>query len=418
MNVLPRLRDFRDQDYNPFLADSLIYGDNADPYDVIRRMRAQGTVVAGDYRMAMGLHPDVTYPAGAQHFMIVGTDEVTKVLSTPDTFSNHAWSFNLGISFGHTLSVMDAPDHPRYRRVFQKVFLPKAINGWGTEIVDPVVTELMDDFIASGEADLVSQFTMHYPFRVIYRQLALPLDECAVFHKLAIAQTVILVDKAHGMEAADNLGEYFTRLIAERRDSPGDDLISLLVQAEADGERLPDDVLISFLRQLVNAAGDTTFRGTSVLLTKLLENPDQLEAVRNDRSLIGNAIEEALRIEGPVIVVPRWTTTDVELGGVWIPAGSIVHAVGGAVNRDPARFPDPDRFDIRRKNASQHYAFLTGPHVCIGRHLARVEMTRALTAVLDRLHNLRLDPSKPAPRIKGALMRVTDCLNVKFDPAA
>ena len=112
-------------------------------------------------------------------------------------------------------------------------------------------------------------------------------------------------------------------------------------RAEVDGERLPEEVVISFLRQLVNAGGDTTYRGTSVLLTGLLQNPDQLEAVRKDRSLIPQAIEEALRWDGPVLVQTRMAAQDVTLGGVHIPAGSVLDVVAGAANRDPAKFPDP-----------------------------------------------------------------------------
>jgi cytochrome P450 len=108
---------------------------------------------------------------------------------------------------------------------------------------------------------------------------------------------------------------------------------------------------------------------------------------------------------------------DTEIDGVKIPAGSIVDVMAGSANRDPARFEDPDRFDIRRPNANRHLSFSSGPHLCIGQHLARVEMTRAINAVLDRLHNLRPDPDMPPPQLKGAMMRVPHNLHVVFDPA-
>jgi cytochrome P450 len=193
--------------------------------------------------------------------------------------------------------------------------------------------------------------------------------------------------------------------------------VSLLVAAEIEGEYLPEDVLVSFFRQLINAAGDTTYRATSVLLTKLLENPEQLAAVRADRSLIPNAIEEALRFDGPVVMQDRMANEDTVLAGVHIPAGSIVQVMAGAANRDPRVFSDPDRYDVRRPNANRHFAFSQGPHICIGQHLARVEMTRALTAILDKLTNLRLDPDMPAPRIKGAVLRVPHHIYVRFDPS-
>src|SRR6202034_606739 len=150
--------------------------------------------------------------------------------------------------------------------------------------------------------DLVRQFTSLYPFRIIYRQLDLPHEDSPVFHKLAVALTVTGTDVSKAIEASDKLGAYYEALTEMRFEQPGDDLVSLLTQAEADGQRLPKEILVSFLRQLINAAGDTTYRGTSNLLVGLLTHPQQLQAIRNDRSLIAPAIEEALRWEGPVMV--------------------------------------------------------------------------------------------------------------------
>ena len=177
---------------------------------------------------------------------------------------------------------------------------------------------------------------------------------------------------------------------------------------------LPDEVLVSFMRQLINAAGDTTYRATSSLLAGLLTHPDQLDAVRKDRSHIPAAIEEALRWEPPVTVCPRLTTQAVTLGGVEIPAGAEVDTMTGAYNRDPARYEHPDQFDIGRK-AQRHMAFAYGQHVCIGQHLARVEMTRALNALFDYLPNLRLDPDYPPPKAMGVNMRMPPAIHVRFD---
>jgi cytochrome P450 len=307
---------------------------------------------------------------------------------------------------------MDNPEHGRWRKIFQKIFLPQYVKLWGETIVDPVVHKLMDKFVNTGRADLVEQFTLLYPFEVIYRQLDLPASDVRTFQRLAIGQTDYMhIDKAQ--EASRKLGEYFTALVEERRRNPGDDLVSLLANTEVDGDYLPPLVLISFLRQLMNAAGDTTYRGTSVLLTALLEHPDQLDAIRADRKLIPAAIEEALRWDGPVAVQLRMAKQDVVLGGVEIPAGSLLDVVAGAANRDPAIFPNPDRFDIFRERKA-HFSFSRGPHICVGQHLARVEMTRALHAVLDNLPNLRFDPDKPRPEIRGAMMRVPKHLHVRF----
>jgi len=410
----PRIRGFDDPDYNPFLADEMSFGDQLDPYPALAELRSKGPIHKGDYRILMGLAADITMQH-LEHYTVVGYEEVHKTLNDPATFSNAGYRFNLGISFGESISTMDPPDHARYRRIFQKAFLPNVVSTWGQTLVDPVVNALMDAFIARKQADLIQDFTLHYPFHIIYRQLALPPQDIAIFHKLAIAQTVVSFDREHGIEASEKLGEYFKTMVKERRRNPGDDLISLLAMAEVDGEKLPDNILISFLRQLINAGGDTTYRGTSILLTGLLRNPEQLEAVRNDRTLVPQAIEEALRWDGPVLMQTRMLAKDAILADVALKAGTILDVCAGAANRDPLRFPNPDSFNIFRERTHRHFAFASGPHVCIGQHLARVEMTRALNAIFDRLPNLRLDPGKPAPEIRGIMMRVPKHLYVCFD---
>jgi cytochrome P450 len=406
-----KIQEFDDPSYNPFNSDELNFGDHLDPYPVIARWRAQGAVHEGSYRELMGL-PSAPSP-DRKTFTVVGTNATTEILANPERFSNAAYKLNLGTSFGMgSISTMDNPEHGRWRRIFQKIFLPQYVKTWGETIVDPVVQGLMAKFIARGTADLIDEFTLRYPFEVIYHQLALPEADVQTFQRLALGQTDFMnPDKA--VEAGRKLGEYFVELVAERRANPGDDLVSLLANTESEGEYLPEEVLISFLRQLMNAAGDTTYRGTSILLTALLENPDQLEAIRHDRNLIPQAIEEALRWDGPVAVQSRMAAIDTELGGIEIPAGSLIDVVAAAANRDPELYPDPDRFDIFRKRVA-HWSFSRGPHICVGQHLARVEMTRALHAVLDTLPNLQFDPERPKPEIRGTMMRVPQHLYVRF----
>jgi cytochrome P450 len=409
----PRIRDFDDRAYDPFRADEVNFGDHLDPYPRIAALRAAGAVHEGSYRSMMGL-PDALMP-DRKTYTIVGTEEISQAFTDTDRFSNAGYAFNLGVTFGRSITTMDNPEHGRYRRIFQRIFLPQFVKSWGETVVDPVVGELMNAFLPMGRADLVAQFTLRYPFEVIYKQLDLPREIVQTFQRLAIGQT----DYAHddkAREAGEKLGAYFRELVALRRASPGDDLVSLLALAEVEGEYLPEEVLISFLRQLMNAAGDTTYRGTSILLTALLRNPDQLEAIRADRSLIAQAIEEALRWDGPVVVALRMAATDMVLGGLKIAKGSLLDVVAGAANRDPALFPEPDRFDIFRERKA-HFSFARGPHICVGQHLARVEMTRALNAVLDHLKDLRLDPDMPAPDIRGSMMRVPRHLHVRFEPA-
>jgi cytochrome P450 len=411
MSMAVRLQEFDDPSYDPFASDELNFGDHLDPYPQIAEWRARAPVIRGAYRAALGL-PTALMP-DRENFIVVGTAEITEALTDTARFSNGGYKFNIGATFGQgSISTMDNPEHGRWRKIFQKIFLPQYVKTWGETIVDPIVQGLMDKFIGRGSADLIEEFTLRYPFEVIYRQLDLPESDIGAFQRLAIGQTdYVNADRA--IEAGRKLGIYFKALVEERRVNPGEDLVSLLATTEAEGEYLPEEILISFLRQLMNAAGDTTYRGTSVLLTALLDNPDQFQAIRADRALIPQAIEEALRWDGPVAVQLRMAAVDTRLGGVEIPAGSLIDVVAAAANRDPAIHPEPDRFDIFRER-KPHFSFSRGPHICVGQHLARVEMTRALHAVLDQLPDLRLDPDRPPPEIRGTMMRVPKHLYVRF----
>ncbi len=415
MMTLLKLEDLSDPDFNPFVIEKLSTGHCPDPYPRIHELMQQGSVVTGSYRDEFTDIKDVQRD-GAPQIMVLGYDAVMHVLTHPEIFTNReAFMPSLGQAFGESVSVMDAPDHTRYRKIFQKAFLPQVVSKWGESVVDPVVTRLMDTFIHTGKADLVDQFTHHYPFQVIYAQLELEPEQAPVFHKLAIAQLLSAIGAPQGAEATEKLGVFFGQLLTMRRENPGTDLVSHLATVEADGERLPDIVLISFLRQLMNAGGDTTFRGTSALLLGLLTHTDQLDAVRADRSLIPQAIDEALRWEGPVSSTYRYAICDTEIDGVPIPKGTFINLVLASANRDPRKFANPDSFDIFRERKFRSAAFASGPHLCIGQHLAKVEMTRALNALLDKLPNMRLDPDMPPPQMIGHILRSPEHLWVRFD---
>lgn len=411
MTAVVRIQDFDDPNYNPFNSDEINFGNDLDPYPRIHELRALGTVIQGSYREHMGYY---CFYGDVAKVCVLGSKEAEEVLTDTSRFSNSGYRPTLGMTFGMgSISTLDNPEHSRWRRIFQKIFLPQYVKTWGSTLVDPVVDGLMQKFLPRGQADMVSEFTQRYPFDVIYRQLDLPETDIRTFQRLAIGQTDYM-NMPQALEAGVKLGEYFKGLIDARRASPGEDLVSLLASTEVDGEYLPELVLVSFLRQLMNAAGDTTYRGTSVLLTALLQHPEQMEAIRQNRDLIGPAIEEALRWDGPVISQLRVASVDTELGGMKIPEGTFIDVVAGAANRDPDLFADPDAFNIQRDRRA-HYSFSRGAHICVGQHLARVEMTRALHAVLDNLPNLRLDPDQPAPEIRGAMMRVPAHIHVRFD---
>jgi cytochrome P450 len=216
-----------------------------------------------------------------------------------------------------------------------------------------------------------------------------------------------------GIQASQALERYFLPLIAERRDAPRGDLISVLATAELEGTRLTDAEIVAFLRLLLPAGAETTYRSSSNLIFGLLTHMEQFEQVRRDRALIPQAIEEGLRWEPPLIGILRGVTRDTEIDGVPVPKGATLSVSMGAANRDDARYTDPDRFDIHRP-ARQHLAFGFGAHRCLGMHLARMETTVALEALFDRLPNLRLDPEAGRVVITGATFRAPTKLPVVF----
>jgi len=247
--------------------------------------------------------------------------------------------------------------------------------------------------------------------------LGLPEKDHAQFQRWSISQLAFLVNPQRAAEATEELSKYLVPILADRRQHPRNDLTSRLVEAEIDGERLSDEEIYCFLHLLMPAGVETTYRSLGNLLFGLLSNPDQLDAVRADRSLLPQAIEEAVRWEAPLLSLTRVTTRDTELGGVQIPTGCSVMPMLGAANRDETRYDNPDRFDIFRQPRTP-ISWGYGAHVCLGMHLARMEMRVAVNLLLDRLDNLRLDPDAGDPHIRGQVFRSPTSLPVLFDVAS
>jgi cytochrome P450 len=400
-----RLEDLDDSTFDPYVADDDMFGDADDPYKILHELRAQGPVVRGNLSALIGM-PSAPLRGYDDEYTVLSHGGVGQVLSDPVTFSSRPLAELLS-NYGPLLTGMDPPEHAGYRKVFQRVFRPAVVQGWATEIVGPVIEEHVSNFDDRVEAELLQSFVRPYPFRVIFRLLALPTEDVETFYRLTMAQ----ICTAYAAEASTKLARYFGQLLAERRAVPGDDLISGLATVEADGEPVPEEVLVSFLLQLMSAGGETTFRSTSALLTGLLNHPDQLAAVRDDRELVAQTVEEALRWEGPVIRGARATTSDTIVDGVPVPVNSLVNASYGAANRDPSVFSQPDSFDIFRER-HRHFGFAAGAHNCLGQALARLEMSQALNALLDRFPKLRVDPSYPPPRLRGASMRTPRQIHV------
>jgi cytochrome P450 len=225
-------------------------------------------------------------------------------------------------------------------------------------------------------------------------------------------------DPEAALAAIPQISELLHGVVDRHRRTPQDDITTDLIDAEVDGERLTDEEIISFIRQMIAAGLDTTDRGTATLFWALLENPDQLRMVRDDPALIEGAVEEALRFAPPAGVAPRVATRDVDIAGTLIPAGAPVLLAFSAANYDETKWSEPLRFDITRK-PNRHLTFGLGAHVCLGLNVARAEMRYALSAVVQRLPHIRKDPdSWPGTELHGwAFRSPTKLPAVWADPA-
>ncbi len=346
---------------------------------------------------------------------VLGYDECQTVLTHPDTFSSSIYDQIMGPVMGRTVLELEGGKHRASRALVSPSFRTALLERWRGELVEVVVHELIDRFAPRGRAELAREFTFAFPVQVIARIMGLPREDYVRFQRLSIELLNVVYDWDCGIAASASLKAYFQEVLAERRRNPQDDLISTLAESEIDGAHLTDDEIFAFLLLILPAGVETTYRASGNLLVALLTQPALLEALREDRSLLGGAFEEALRWEPPITTVVRVAVRDCELGGVAIPAGTNVSVSVAAANRDPTRYPNPDRFDPTRRNIA-HLTFGGGPHLCLGMHLARMEAAVAIDALLDRLPDLRLDPSAPTPHVVGVAFRSPRAIPVEFTP--
>lgn len=391
------------------LFDDAIAGDVRDPYPELAEVRRATPI----QKLDSSLMP---HEEGQDVFFIYRHDDIAQVLRDGETFSSaHIIDLIMGPIMGeHIMLGMDDPQHRRYRAIVSTAFRQKVLTQWEQELVVDVANELIDGFAGRGSAELVQEFNFPFPTKVISGILGLPREDYRQFQRWTTAILSFFTKLDEAIVASQEVKEYMAVILADRRREPREDLISELAQAELDGERLTDEEIFSFLRLLLPAGVETTYRATGNMLFSLLSNPEQLEAVRSDRDLVPQAIEESLRLETPLLNITRLATKDAEVSGVPISAGSTVMLMLAAANRDEDRYPDPDSYDILRESPKPHISFGQGPHACLGTHLARIEMRVALNLLLDRLPNLRLDPDGDDPHIRGQVFRSPTSLPVLF----
>lgn len=316
----------------------------------------------------------------------------------PGTFAGQHTRFERPVR-GVSVLDLDPPDHTRLRSLVTKVFTPRSIAGLEPMIIE-LVDRALDTIAANGQADLVETLAFPMPFEVISRMLGMSVSDTTHVRELSgtIGRSLdIIADEAVALaieRASDELDMITAEVIATKRSNPGDDLLTALIAAEDQGDKLTDTELIAQVEFLYMAGHETTSSLIAGGVLALLENPEQLALVRSDpEKASANAVEELLRYVSPVQQSRRITTGPYSVRGREIPPGSFVVAVLAAANRDEQFWgPDAARLDIRREKARQHVSFGAGLHHCLGAALARLQTRIAVERLVRRFPGLALDP--------------------------
>lgn len=319
-----------------------------------------------------------------------------------------------------TLLTADPPTHTRFRKLVNLAFSMPKVNALEGAIRDKV-TRLIDGFIDKGKCEFVEEFGVPLPVQVICEQLGFDLSEQGNVKRWSDAfadRLGRMISKERELECSREVVEFQHAVkakIDERRSAATNDLLSDLVNARIDGETPLDDAeILSIAQQLMVAGNETTTHSLAGGLVQLAQAPEQIAKVRENPKLIGNLVEEVLRTETPTAGMWRVAMRDTTLGGVDIPKGATMMLRYAAANRDPAKYPDPDRFDVERTNARTHMAFGKGIHMCVGNMLSRKEMTVAFEELIRRLDDIRIAEGAVLEVAPNILLRGFNAVPITF----
>jgi pimeloyl-[acyl-carrier protein] synthase len=373
-------------DFNPFLPEF-----RADPYPFYRKLQSKHRVFTGRVLGSTYLLPrydDVVAVLGDARFSV--DRQQADIFKRLQPFQGLSPAFTQAIH--STLLMLDPPAHTRLRRMVNKAFTPRVVEGLRGRI-QTLVDELLDRVASQRHMELVHDLAYPLPVTVIAELLGIPTADRARFKQWSDTLAILL----DPLQAADGLGPterafaeisaYMRPIFAERRQAPRDDLISALVTVEDQGQTLDEIELLSLSMLILGAGHETTTNLLANAVLALLRNSDERRRLQDDPALIGTAVEEFLRYDSPVQTTDRVATVDCEVAGHPIRKGSVVALLLGAANRDPARFADPDRLDLGRPD-NHHLSFGHGAHFCLGAALARLEAQIAIPTLLRRFPDL------------------------------
>ncbi len=376
-----------------------------DPLSIFARMREESPVTS------------VITPEGQRAWLITRYEDVRSALADPRLAKDwrklrgpgYVPDPTVGFLMAHMLNA-DPPDHTRLRRLVQKAFTPGRVAGLRPRIA-AITASLLDAMEAAdhpdGVGDLITAFAFPLPMTVICELLGIPdrdREEFKTWSQVILSSTATFDEYR---AAGGAMYAYFTALLVDKRAAPADDLLSALITARDSGDSLDEPELLAMIFLLLVAGHETTVNLIATGTLALLTHPSEFSRLRSDPSLLPGAVEELLRYANPLNhATDRYAPESFEVGGVMIPAGEPVLVVTSSANRDPGRFPDPDRLDVGR-DASGHVAFGHGIHYCVGAPLARLEGEIAFGSLLSRFPRLSLavEPSqlrwRPSSLIHG-----------------
>lgn len=312
---------------------------------------------------------------------------------SPEFAAKYGGGGGLEALFNNHMLNRDGEAHRRLRSLVSKAFTPKMIQSLRPRI-EQIAAELLDRAAAKGEMELIADYAFPLPITVIAELLGIPLDNQDNFRiwSNAIMRPAFTPEaQQETLGMMQQFGQYMQQLVAERRLSPGQDLLSGLIHVQAEGDRLSEEELFSMLFLLIVAGHETTVSLIGNATLALIQNPEAKSALQADPGVVATAIEELLRYDSPVErSLTRFVAADVTLGGQQLKQGELLIAIIGSANRDAARFADPDSLDIHRR-PNPHLAFGKGAHYCLGAPLARLEGEIAIRALFQRFPDLRLD---------------------------
>ncbi|KOX46482.1 MULTISPECIES: cytochrome P450 [Streptomyces] len=391
----------------------------ANPYPVYRTMRDSAPLIRHE---------------ATQSWIVSRYEDVERVFKDREgQFTTENYDWQLEPVHGRTILQLSGREHAVRRALVAPAFRGADLQERFLPVIERNSRELIDAFRRTGRADLVADYATRFPVNVIADMLGLDKADHDRFHGWYTSVIAFLGNLSGDQEVAAagartrvEFAEYMIPIIRERREKPGDDLLSTLCAAEVDGVRMSDEDIKAFCSLLLAAGGETTDKAIAGIFANLLAHPEQLAAVREDRGLIPRAFAETLRYTPPVHMIMRQTATEVTLSGGTIPAGATVTCLIGAANRDESRYRDPDRFDIMRDDlttttafsaAADHLAFALGRHFCVGALLAKAEVETGVGQLLDALPDLRTEDGFEVVE-QGVFTRGPQSLPVRFTPAA